>query len=210
MVDALQRPEVVLRAGARTGERLVVVRGDRDAVSVPEGVRVATQSELGGGTRAWYHEELAGRRWRVSARSFFQARPDGAEALVDAVRAALTGAPSGHVVDLYGGVGLFAGTVDADRVTLVESGASSVADAKVNLRDRDVRTVKVDVGRFDRNVDIAERYKVPLKKGIPAVAVLSPQGQLLYATEGGELANARKMGDQGIYEFFTRIAASAR
>ncbi len=69
------------------------------------------------------------------------------------------------------------------------------------------KVVKVNVGRFDRNVDIAERYRVPLKKGIPAVAVLSPQGQLIYATEGGELADARKMGDQGVYDFFTRIAA---
>ena len=72
------------------------------------------------------------------------------------------------------------------------------------------KIVKVDVGRFDHNVDIAEAYRVPLKKGIPAVAVLSPQGKLLYATEGGELADARKMGDQGVYEFFTRVTASAK
>ncbi|MFG6490557.1 thioredoxin family protein [Roseateles sp. BYS78W] len=71
------------------------------------------------------------------------------------------------------------------------------------------KVVKVDVGRFDHNVDIAERYRVPLKKGIPAVAVLSPQGKLLYATEGGELADARAMGDQGVYDFFTRITASS-
>jgi len=72
------------------------------------------------------------------------------------------------------------------------------------------KVVKVDVGRFDRNVDIAEGYRVPLKKGIPAVAVLSPQGKLLYATEGGELADARKMGDQGVYDFLTRVTASAK
>lgn len=72
------------------------------------------------------------------------------------------------------------------------------------------KVVKVDVGRFDRNVDIAEGYRVPLKKGIPAVAVLSPQGKLIYATEGGELADARKMGDQGVYDFFTRISATAK
>jgi len=70
------------------------------------------------------------------------------------------------------------------------------------------KVVKVDVGRFDRNVDIAESYRVPLKKGIPAVAVLSPEGKLIYATEGGELADARKMGDQGVYDFFTRITTS--
>jgi protein disulfide-isomerase len=72
------------------------------------------------------------------------------------------------------------------------------------------KVVKVDVGRFDRNVDIAEAYRVPLKRGIPAVAVLSPEGKLLYATEGGELADARKMGDQGVYDFFTRVAATAK
>ena len=109
--------EVVLRAGARTGERLVVVDGDAPARQVPDGVRVVRAAELAAGTRAWYHEEVAGRRWRISARSFFQARPDGAEALVAAVRAALDGAvpPGGHLVDLYGGVGLFAGTLERGR-----------------------------------------------------------------------------------------------
>lgn len=72
------------------------------------------------------------------------------------------------------------------------------------------RVVKVDVGRFDRNVDIAQAYRVPLKKGIPAVAVLSPQGKLLYATEGGELADARKMGDQGVFDFFSRVSTTAK
>jgi 23S rRNA (uracil1939-C5)-methyltransferase len=142
--------EVVLRGGARTGERLVVVAGSREHVSVPEGVRVVTDAELRAGTRAWYHEELAGRTWRISARSFFQARPDGAEALVAAVRDALAGAlpADGHLVDLYGGVGLFAGTLDAGHVTVVESGASSVADARVNLADRQARVIKADVARW--------------------------------------------------------------
>ena len=68
-------------------------------------------------------------------RSFFQARPDGAEALVDAVRPRLDGpAAGGHLVDLYGGVGLFAGTLVAGGpVTLVEQSASSAADARLNL-----------------------------------------------------------------------------
>ncbi|MEO5733731.1 MAG: thioredoxin family protein [Rubrivivax sp.] len=72
------------------------------------------------------------------------------------------------------------------------------------------KVVKIDVGRFDHNLDIAARYGVPLKKGIPAVAVVSPQGQVIYATQGGELADARNMGDQGIYDFFAKVAAPAR
>src|SRR3546814_19970606 len=76
---------------------MVVVSGDPADVGVPEGVRVVSDRELRSGTRAWYHEELAGRRWRISARSFFQSRPDGAEALVALVGDALAGAlPTGR------------------------------------------------------------------------------------------------------------------
>lgn len=168
--------EVILRVGARTGERLVIVDGD-DGVVVPEAVRVVTKAQLRSGTRAWYHEELAGRCWRISARSFFQARPDGAEALVREVAGALDGAltPETHLVDLYGGVGLFAGALGPLRhVTLVESGASSVADARVNLADRDVRLLKSDVARWRparADVVVADPPRVGLgATGVAAIA----------------------------------------
>ena len=74
---------------------------------------------------------------------------------------------------------------------------------------QDYRVVKVDVGRFDRNVDMAQAYGVPLKQGIPAVAVLSAKGEVLYATRAGELADARRMGDAGIHDFFRRVVAGA-
>lgn len=82
--------------------------------------------------------------------------------------------------------------------------------ASAPLIARHFKVVKVDVGRFDRNVDIAEAYGVPLKSGIPAVAVLSDQGRAVYATRAGELADARKMGDQGIHDFFVKVAAQGR
>lgn len=72
------------------------------------------------------------------------------------------------------------------------------------------KVVKVNVGRFDRNVDVAESYGVPLKSGIPAVAILSTQGKVTYATRAGELADARKMGDDGVYEFFRKVAAAGK
>ena len=72
------------------------------------------------------------------------------------------------------------------------------------------KVVKINVGRFDRNVDVAESYGVPLKRGIPAVVVLSEQGKLVYSTRAGELADARKMGDSGIYDFFSNVALADR
>jgi len=80
--------------------------------------------------------------------------------------------------------------------------------ASAPLLARDFKIVKVNVGRFDKNLDVAESYGVPLKKGIPAVAILSAKNEVLYATRDGELANARKMGDTGIYEFFKKVTAS--
>jgi len=70
---------------------------------------------------------------------------------------------------------------------------------------KEFKVVKVNVGRFDRNVGIAQSYGVPLKNGIPAVVVLSPKNQVLYVTREGELADARKMGENGIYEFFKKV-----
>ncbi|MEP6607982.1 MAG: thioredoxin family protein [Burkholderiaceae bacterium] len=100
---------------------------------------------------------------------------------------------------------------------LVVFGANWCGDCKVldmsfktgssaPLIQKNFKVVKVDVGRFDRNLDVAESYGVPLKSGIPAVAILSADGKVVYATRGGELADARKMGDTGIYDFFAKIS----
>jgi thioredoxin 1 len=82
--------------------------------------------------------------------------------------------------------------------------------ASAPLVAREFKVVKVNVGRFDRNVDIAQSYGVPLKNGIPAIVVLSPQNQVLYITREGELADARNMGENGIYEFFKRMTTGLK
>jgi len=87
--------------------------------------------------------------------------------------------------------------------------AAMKTGASAPLFSRDFKIVKVNVGRFDKNVDVAKSYGLPLEKGIPAVAILSPANEVLYATREGELADARKMGDQGVYEFFKRVTTAA-
>lgn len=138
--------EVVVRASAASGERLVVVQGAVDAVTVPDGVAVVgTDGVRGSG---WLRERVAGRWWRVSGTSFFQARPDGADALVTEVLAAVDLAraagvsASATLVDTYAGVGLFAGAVRAagweGPVVAVERHGSATDDAAVNLAADDV------------------------------------------------------------------------
>jgi thiol:disulfide interchange protein len=41
--------------------------------------------------------------------------------------------------------------------------------------------VHVDVGHIDHNVNIANRYRVPIGRGVPALAVLDANGKLLYS-----------------------------
>jgi thiol:disulfide interchange protein len=46
--------------------------------------------------------------------------------------------------------------------------------------------VHVNIGHMDQNVDIAERYNVPIKKGVPALAILDSNGKLLYSEHDKE------------------------
>ena len=70
--------------------------------------------------------------------------------------------------------------------------------------------VKVDVGNFNKHLDLVRQYGDPIRHGIPAAVVLSAADEVLYATRAGELADARRMGDNGIYEFFSRVIAASR
>ena len=79
-----------------------------------------------------------------------------------------------------------------------------------SLMARDFQVVNVSVGRWDKNLDVAKSYGVPLEKGIPAVAIVSSHNKVLYVTKEGELANARDMGDTGIYDFFKRVTANVK
>ena len=53
--------------------------------------------------------------------------------------------------------------------------------------------VHVNVGHIDANLDLAEKYGVPLHKGVPALAVLSDHGALLYSQKNGEFEAMRRM-----------------
>jgi thiol:disulfide interchange protein len=67
--------------------------------------------------------------------------------------------------------------------------------------------VHVDIGRMDHNVDIAEKYHVPIKKGVPALAVLDSKGKLLYAQENKEFENMRNMVSESVTEFLNKWKA---
>jgi thiol:disulfide interchange protein len=67
--------------------------------------------------------------------------------------------------------------------------------------------VHIDIGHMDHNVAVAERYKVPIKKGVPALAVLNAHGTLLYSQENKEFENMRNMRSEDVTAFLNRWKA---
>jgi thiol:disulfide interchange protein len=64
--------------------------------------------------------------------------------------------------------------------------------------------VHVDIGEADKNVDLVKKYKIPLDKGVPAVAILGNDGALLYSSGDGEFEAARKMMKKDLVAFLLR------
>ena len=174
--------EVLLRCGARTGERLAAPMPRAVTMDVPEDVRSDHVHELAGGLR-----------WRVSARSFFQTRPDGVDALTDAVVAAAGEIPTGRALDLYSGVGVFAGAL-ATRgwsVAAVESERSAVEDARHNLRDLDVAVLRADVGAWKprrSNLVVADPSRAGLeRRGVDVVSASRARRVVLISCDAASL-----------------------
>jgi protein disulfide-isomerase len=78
------------------------------------------------------------------------------------------------------------------------------------LLKQQFQVVKIDVGNFDHNLDIANRYGNPIQKGIPAAVIVSANDKVLYSTKAGELSNARRMNADGVYGFFKQAIATAK
>ena len=66
--------------------------------------------------------------------------------------------------------------------------------------------VHVNIGssQMEENRDIAQRYQIPLDLGVPAVAVLSETGKLLYSQKGGEFEKMRHMDPSAVTTFLVQ------
>ncbi len=69
------------------------------------------------------------------------------------------------------------------------------------LLNADFILVHINVGRLNENLDIADRYQIPLRRGVPALAVLGENGELLYSQRTGEFQTMRAMQSSTVTEF---------
>ena len=73
-------------------------------------------------------------------------------------------------------------------------------DIKAWLDERFI-VVAVDVGEWDKNLEIAERYGNPISEGIPSLVVLDSKGVMQFATLAGELASAREISGDDLIDW---------
>lgn len=71
------------------------------------------------------------------------------------------------------------------------------------LLEKNFVLVDVNVGRIDQNLEIGTKYGVNLKKGVPALAVLNPDGKAVYG-QSGEFADMRHMESASVHDFLEK------
>ena len=126
-------------------------------------------------------ERAGGRTFRITGGGFWQIHRKAADILTTAVNEAIAKAgfdKTADNLDLYGGVGLFAGTIAAkfgvdSVITTVEAFKTATEDAKLNLADLpNVRAILAPTERF-----LDERVSSHVKNGSPettATVILDP------------------------------------
>jgi len=72
------------------------------------------------------------------------------------------------------------------------------------ILDANFVLVHVNVGHFAENVDLAERYRAPLKRGVPELAVLSERGELLYSTQTAEFEKMQEVESSAVTQFLVK------
>lgn len=77
-------------------------------------------------------------------------------------------------------------------------------DNNRQLLEKNFVLVDINIGREDANLDIAREYGVPIAKGVPALAVLSPDGKLLYSQRNGEFEAMRRMESSSVTSFLVQ------
>lgn len=131
---------------------------ERSKIRPWERFRVAVDSErkvtLSGGDGT-VRMNVAKKSFPISIESFWQPHLSAASTLVDQVMELLNTREGDHLLDLYGGVGLFTAFLrdavgEKGKVTLIESDPDAIADAE-RIFSGD-RRVKVSAGRVEQKI----------------------------------------------------------
>jgi tRNA/tmRNA/rRNA uracil-C5-methylase (TrmA/RlmC/RlmD family) len=139
-------------------------------------------------------------KFQVSQGSFWQSNINAPATLVSAVRAFAQAQEGDHIIDLYGGVGLFAKALIKDigltgQIDLVEASTTATRDAQQNFRDhKNVTVHRGDVARVISQFESADVVLLdPPRTGagqavLAAIADMAPRSIVYIACDPAALA----------------------
>jgi thiol:disulfide interchange protein len=122
--------------------------------------------------------------------------PDPSQARADLAAALKTAAATHRRILLVFG-GNWCGDCQVLEIYLHDAQNKRILDTNFVL-------VHINIGNEDANLDIAERYGITIKKGVPALAVLSERGALLYSQKNHQFSAMRTMQSSAVTEFLVR------
>lgn len=136
------------------------------------------------------------RRLPEPAKPNIQLYPDPAEAPAE-IAAALTAARKDHkrVILVFGGNWCY------DCHVLDATFRSKAVAPLVN---ENYHVVHVNVGEYNKNLDLAKKYGVSLDKGVPSLAVLDSDGKLMFSQQQGEFESTVRIGPEDVTAFLQR------
>ncbi|MEV7724854.1 class I SAM-dependent RNA methyltransferase [Streptomyces sp. NPDC101733] len=160
--DWPQMASVEAIAASGSGDRQVVLTprpgGRLPLVELDKPVSVLRVEEKDGGVhrvhgRPFVRERADGRTYRVGMGGFWQVHPQAADTLIKAVMQGLMPRKGNMALDLYCGVGIFAGALaerlgDTGAVLGIESTKRAVEDARHNLAD--FPRVRIEQGKVEQ------------------------------------------------------------
>ncbi|MBT2541492.1 class I SAM-dependent RNA methyltransferase [Streptomyces sp. ISL-44] len=160
--DWPQMASVEAIAASGSGDRQVVLTprpgGRLPLVELDKPVSVLRVEEKDGGVhrvhgRPFVRERADGRTYRVGMGGFWQVHPQAADTLIKAVMQGLMPRKGEMALDLYCGVGIFAGALaerlgEAGAVLGIESTKRAVEDARHNLTD--FPRVRIEQGKVEQ------------------------------------------------------------
>jgi thioredoxin 1 len=72
------------------------------------------------------------------------------------------------------------------------------------LVNANFHVIHINVGNYDANLDLADKYQIPLKKGVPSLAILDPDGTLVVSQKQGEFESTVRIGPEDVIEFLKK------
>jgi thiol:disulfide interchange protein len=77
----------------------------------------------------------------------------------------------------------------------------------LDLLEKNFVLVHVWIGHMDRNLELAAKFGVPIHNGVPALAVLDPDGKVVYAQGTGQFRDMRHMESNSVTDFLEKWKA---